>query len=337
MAVSRPRLLLLIAVPAWLLCVTLYRSHRLCSGRVVFDASGALPSYAYLLFRSRIRALRKKRGRLYPSTEGVPETGFAVVNCRIDTDHLRQYCSAAGYGWDYPDSAFRDIPLLYPAVLCSRLFATIVSSAGFRLSPLGLLCLQQTVRKLQPVDELKKGPFQLQASVSEYRPVSAGVEVDVSFKAVGDAGPVWESQITLLSPKTKHLQCHQDRLTQADGTDAGTRVEIRVSWSTGLRWTWTLYGHFLKHLLWIQRPTAYGLWMQSQCLAEVEKHKGADAVRAPVSVHVLYRQPLVLPGRASIRIWEDRNDASFPAQKACRFQMEDPKTRDLFILGEVRS
>lgn len=64
----------------------------------------------------------------------------------------------------------------------------------------GLFLLRQTLRTLEPVDELKKGPFTLQASVLIYRQLEACVEVDIHLSASSRTGSlVWESVLTLVS------------------------------------------------------------------------------------------------------------------------------------------
>lgn len=66
--------------------------------------------------------------------------------------------------------------------------------------PAGLCPLRQTLRTLEPVDELKKGPFTLQAGVLMYRQREAGVEVDLRLSATSRTGAlVWESLLTLVS------------------------------------------------------------------------------------------------------------------------------------------
>ncbi|KAL6466170.1 hypothetical protein MHYP_G00263030 [Metynnis hypsauchen] len=106
---------------------------------------------------------------------------ITLINCRYEVVSLRRYCSAVGYGWDYPDSTFRDIPLFYPQFLCSRLISMVTCSPRFRLRPYGLLGVCQTVRLLKPLDELKRGTFSLQVGVEEYRSGGGGVEVDLSL------------------------------------------------------------------------------------------------------------------------------------------------------------
>lgn len=65
--------------------------------------------------------------------------------------------------------------------------------------------MRQTLKTLQPVDELKKGPFTLQVQVLVYRQIAAGVEVDVHLSATSRTGcPVWESVLTLLSQNQLH-------------------------------------------------------------------------------------------------------------------------------------
>ena len=75
--------------------------------------------------------------------------------------------------------------------------------------------MSQSIKTFQPIDELKKGPFVLQAHVIEYRLVDAGVEVDITLRVISRSSqPVWESVLTLLShnqgkDKNKHpsLEC----------------------------------------------------------------------------------------------------------------------------------
>lgn len=71
----------------------------------------------------------------------------------------------------------------------------------------GLFRLCQTLKTLQPVDELKKGPFSLQAGVLMYRQMEACVEVDIRLSATSGTGAlVWDSVLTLVS---------QDQLQEA--------------------------------------------------------------------------------------------------------------------------
>ena len=73
-------------------------------------------------------------------------------------------------------------------------------SEYFFALPSGLFRVSQSIKTFQPIDELKKGAFVLQAHVIEYRLVDAGVEVDITLRAISRSSqPVWESVLTLLS------------------------------------------------------------------------------------------------------------------------------------------
>lgn len=83
--------------------------------------------------------------RLDPEVTGAvlrPPDSAVCVRSRLDTRLLRRFCSAAGYGWDYPDSEFRDLPLCFPEFLCSRLLLMVLTDGQFGLSPAGQSIMQ---------------------------------------------------------------------------------------------------------------------------------------------------------------------------------------------------
>lgn len=129
---------------------------------------------------------------------------------------------------------------------------------------------------LQPVDELKKSPFTLEAAVLGYRQVEEGAEVDVRLLARSHRGcPVWDSILTLLSRK----QLDGDGgVQQAETPRVGVVVgqggephppegAVQVEFSVPLSiWFWSKFS--------LPGCSPASLWMLSVCLAEVEKHRG---------------------------------------------------------------
>lgn len=65
------------------------------------------------------------------------------------------------------------------------------------------MSIREVLSLTEPVDELKRGTFSLQARVLEYRTVSAGVEVDLTLTASRHQQTVWTNTLTLLSPNNK--------------------------------------------------------------------------------------------------------------------------------------
>lgn len=180
----------------------------------------------------------------------------------------------------------------------------ILTDPCFRLRPTGLCLLRQTVTTLQPVDELKKGPFSLQASVLGYQQVKEGVEVEVCLSAGSQrAGPVWQSVLTLLSRQQldvrqadthcrKALIAGQDQHLPPKGV-----VLVELSVPLGV-WFWSKFD--------VLGCSSAAEWMLSVCLAEMEKHKGVGVVSAPVSLSAQFEDNLVLsPSTVTLQFWEE--------------------------------
>ncbi|XP_059405029.1 uncharacterized protein si:ch211-12e13.1 [Carassius carassius] len=314
-----------------------YTSHVSFKTHTVFDAQKHLPGSVYLMTRYIYQSLRKKRGtmRKNKDKDTSDELVFTLVNCRYDAVSLRRFCSVSGYGWDYPDSVFRDVPLCYPEFLFTRLLTMIVCSERFRLSPLGLMSVCESVRLSDALDELKRGMFSLQARVLEYRTVRAGVEVDLALTASRDQQTVWSSTLTLLSPNNTHRPDAQPGLEITHDPVSERCITLAVPWSSGVRNTW-VFGDLcpLPVFVWLgfARPSTHPLWMFSRCMAEMEKHKGVEVVRAPLTVSVCYKQTVSLPRKVNIRVSENTSVTSSTAL----FSLEDHRTRTLYLTGQIK-
>nr|XP_043881124.1 uncharacterized protein si:ch211-12e13.1 isoform X1 [Solea senegalensis] len=328
----------------YLVYVHIYRSRKLLKTNVL--TCDRLPSLLYLYLKYLGRALTWRTGYLHrtPQKKKKSEAAYTVLRCRLETATLRRFCTAAGYGWDYPDSEFRDIPLCFPEFLCGRLMLMLLTDDNFRLNPAGLVRVCQILKTLQPIDELKKGPFTLQVRVLVYRQTDVGVEVDVCLSATSRSGSlVWESVLTLLSKKRLH---RDDRgLTQTGHEsrppDDTNQVELSVLWRTNPLSSWSFSDSSLHRLLSLSpvgllgcgSQTAPSLWMLSVCLAEIEKHRGVDVVTAPVEVMVQFQEPVPVPGRVTIRFWEMLRDAG--QSSALSFHMQQPGGNMTHMTGMI--
>ncbi|KAI4900069.1 hypothetical protein NFI96_005224 [Prochilodus magdalenae] len=303
----------------------------------VLDSNRAGPASLSVLSSFILQSLRRTPGQLDTEHRG-QELLHTLINCRYEAVSLRRYCSIVGYGWDYPDSSFRDVPLLYPQFLCSRLISMTTCSPRFRLSPRGLVSVRQTVRLLKPLDELKRGAFSLRVGVEEYRSVDGGVEVDLSLRLRAcqqeEEEEGWSSIITLLSPNTASKHTPQPHKTDGCTGDSERCVRVAVPWWAGVRRGGPgLPLPLPSSLLGYGCPAA--LWAASRCLAETEKLKGADAVRAPLALTVCYRPPLHLPRTVSVRIRESPASVS-SSDTNYTFNMEDDQTQTLILTGEIQ-
>ncbi|GAA6226584.1 uncharacterized protein LOC108878046 [Lates japonicus] len=317
----------------YLVYVHIYCSHKLLKTNVL--TSDKLPSYGYLYIKYLIRALTRRTGCLHTTTAKKSEAVYTVLKCRLETPMLRRFCGAGGYGWDYPDTEYRDIPLCFPEFLCSRLLLMVLTDENFRLNPAGLVRVCQSLKTLQPIDELKKGPFMLQVRVLVYRQTDAGVEVDICLSATSRSRcPVWESVLTLLSKNKLRASrglTRNENDTQPDEPvpENMRQVELRVPWSTNLQCVWSFSDSSLCRLLSLpaklfgcRSQTTPSLWMLSVCLAEIEKHKGVEVITAPVSVIAQFKEPLLLPGKVTIRFWETTKNLLLSSTQGLSFHMQ---------------
>ncbi|XP_041643799.1 uncharacterized protein si:ch211-12e13.1 [Cheilinus undulatus] len=222
----------------YFLSIHIYASYTALKTNVLDNKK--LPSSVYLYIKYLIKTLKRRKGHLYTAATNKHDVVFTAINCRLETSLLRRFCRAAGYGWDYPDSEYRDTPLCFPEFLCRKLLLMVLTDGRFRLSPAGLVRVQQSLKTLQPVDELKKGPFMLQVQVQEYRQLDAGVEVDISMCATSRTGcPVWESVLTLLSKRTLHKAVGNKSTLDELVPENVKQVELGVPRSAALPCVWS--------------------------------------------------------------------------------------------------
>lgn len=325
----------------------IYCSHTLLKTNVLNN--DRLPSFVYLYIKYLTKALSRRTGCLHTATTKTCEVVYTVFNCRLRNAVLRRFCSAAGYGWDYPDTEYRDIPLCFPEFLCHRLLLMVLTDENFMLSPAGLVRVRQSLKTLQPIDELKKGPFMLRARVLEYQQIEAGVEVNICLSATSRTGSqVWESILTLLSKNKLHsangcLQRHENQsLPDEPVPDSVKQVELKVPRTTDLRFVWCFSDFSPRRLLSLiarlfgyRSQTSPSLWMLSVCLAEIEKHKGVEVITAPINITAQFKEPLLVPGRVTITFWETTRNGSQSSARGLSFHMQQHGSNISHLMGFI--
>lgn len=299
--------------------VKVYRSYDLLKTTQLHN--DRLPSIFYLFMRYLARSLTRPAGYFRKDDE-TTRLEFTVQGCRLDALELRRFCDVSGYGWDYPDSEYRDIPLCFPEALCFKLLLTLLTDTNFRLSPAGLTRVRQSIRTLEPIDELKKGPFQLRASVLAYRKGRGGVEVDIGLSATSQMQRlVWESVLTLMSPNKKYRKTTAAK-NENDVLSGGQlelkQVEVKVPRLPIMLCSSPEFslGRLISALCGFKPVTIPQLWMLSICLAEIEKHKGVNAVSAPASVTAEFTQKSErVRSKVQVQFWDLRENGTQVSQK----------------------
>ncbi|XP_061135559.1 uncharacterized protein si:ch211-12e13.1 isoform X1 [Syngnathus typhle] len=311
-------------------CIYFVYVHIYCSHKLLKTSTlcwEKLPKLSYLFLKYVTKALIWRQGCLYkPRRKKGCDVFYAVYNCRMDTALLRRFCDATGYGWDYPDSEYRDIPLCFPEVLCRTLLLMAITDHNFRLSPVGLVCVRQSIKTHQPVDELKKGPFTLQVQVLVYRTLDVGVEVDVLLSATSRSKSlVWESILTLMS-KNKYQQAKNEIAMAAQMDEAMLQdvkqVDLRVPLSASPLCAWSFLDYWFFYLpaslFGFKLRTISSLWMLSVCLAEIEKHNVFGVITSPLNIMAHFEDRLLAPSKVTLsftRCQSSTQDLSFQMQQ----------------------
>lgn len=303
--------------------------------------SDRLPSLSYLFIRYLGRCLKGTAGCVSPSKEEAT-LEYTVHGCTLDTLLLRRFCSVAGYGWDYPDSEYRDIPLCFPEALCFKLLLTLLTDKNFKLSPAGLVRVRQSIRTREPIDELKKGPFQVRASVLVYRAVSGGVEVDIGLSATSRKQRlVWESVLTLMSPSRARSEASGAPLSEKDERTDG-QLDLKQVELKRPRFPLMLCSSSdfsLSRVVCVVcgfKPLITPrLWMLSVCLAETEKHKGVTAVSAPASVTAQFTEGTQrIQGKVQVCFWDSSEEGTQVSQKLC-FSLKNRGSCRSLVEGQI--
>nr|XP_057927633.1 uncharacterized protein si:ch211-12e13.1 [Doryrhamphus excisus]XP_057927634.1 uncharacterized protein si:ch211-12e13.1 [Doryrhamphus excisus]XP_057927635.1 uncharacterized protein si:ch211-12e13.1 [Doryrhamphus excisus]XP_057927636.1 uncharacterized protein si:ch211-12e13.1 [Doryrhamphus excisus]XP_057927638.1 uncharacterized protein si:ch211-12e13.1 [Doryrhamphus excisus] len=319
----------------YLLYTHIYLSHKLMKTNSL--SYEGLPSVAYLFLKCLSNALTRRKGSLYnKNRKKKEEVVYVVHNCRLDVKVLRNFCSATGYGWDFPDCQYRDVPLCFPQEMCHKLLLMAITDDNFLLSPLGLLCVRQSIKSHQPVDELKKGPFMLRVQVLLYRLVDAGVEVDVCLSAFSRCkSVVWESVITLLSKNKpqKAITCAAKKEDEGEVMPANAKqVDLGVALSTGPPCLWSFFDHWFlllpAALFGLKSRPISSIWMLSACLAEIEKHEGVGVVTSPVNIVAHFQDPLLAPSKVKLLFWKC-------STQDLAFQMRQHSTTQCHLQGMI--
>lgn len=182
-----------------------------------------------------------------------------------------------------------------------------------------------------------------QVRVLEHRQVDAGVEVNISLSATARTGQlVWESVLTLLS--TYRLQKACTAFSTKDnehesGLQNVKQVELRVPRTTGLQCVWSFSAYQIlalpARLFGYRSPSSPSLWMLSVCLAEIEKHKGVGVITAPINVTVQFLEPLLMPGRVSLKFWGTTKDEGPSSAQGLSFHMQQHGSNISHVMGFI--
>ena len=255
----------------------------------------ALPPVLPSFFKAGLSATRRPQGE--PS---LPDWQLRVRAVRVDRARLNAYSTLCGL----PESP--ELPILFPQVLATPLFLSLMTRPGFPFPLLGLVHVRNEAEQTRPlrVDET----FDLSIRLGEGRKVRAGFEFDLLMEATPtESEPVWRATMTVLhrgGKSGKKSNKAKAPPPAAVDTRLSEYMTLSAAEDTGRRYAAIsqdynpIHLHALTAKLFgFPRAIAHGLWTAARCLALLQPKLGA----APTAYSIQFRQPLLLPGRAALR------------------------------------
>lgn len=253
----------------------------------------ALPPVLPSFFKAGLSATRRPKGE--PS---LPDWALRVRAVRVDRARLNAYSTLCGL----PESP--ELPILFPQVLATPLFLSLMTRPGFPFPLLGLVHVRNQVEQVRPlrVDET----FDLSIRLGEGRKVRAGFEFDLVMEATPtESEPVWRATMTVLHRGAKAPGDGKAKAPAAPvAGHLSEYLKLSAAEDTGRRYAAISQDYNPIHLypltaklFGFPRAIAHGLWTAARCLALLQTRLEA----APKSYSIQFKQPLLLPGRAALR------------------------------------
>lgn len=265
----------------------------------VFDLP-ALPPVLPAFARAAWSATRSVR-----TPVNMPDWTVRVTGLSFDRPQVAAYNALCGF------ADREQVAMTFPQVLATPLYLNLMTRPGFPLPLMGLVHVRNSIecRRELAIDE----SFDISVSLGATREVRAGLELDLGIVLAELGGDtLWKATMTVLkrgvrsSDDTPALSGPKPGLLETPPADAALAQYLRIQApeDTGRRYARISQDYNPIHLhaataklFGFKRAIAHGLWSKARVLAELQ----SKLPRAPHRFDVGFRQPLLLPGRATLR------------------------------------
>lgn len=249
----------------------------------------AMPAVLPAFARAALSAARRPQRSVT-----IPDWRARVAGLRFDRKHLADYNALCGF------ARLDAVPMTYPQVLATPLFLHLMTRPGFPLPLMGLVHVRNAVEQRRELS--LDDSFDLEIRLGGSREVRSGLEIDLEIELSEPGGDVlWRATMTVLrrGPKTE-----SGKAPVPVDSPLAQYLELAAPADIGRRYAKIsqdfnpihLYAGTAK-LFGFPRAIAHGLWSAARALALLEG-------RCPVTPRIFdvqFRQPLLLPGRATLR------------------------------------
>lgn len=226
----------------------------------------------------------------------VPRMSVTLKDVRFDAGRLRDYRAICGF----PEGGA--VPIPYPQVQAIDLQMHLLTQPQFPLPLVGLVHLKNRI-----VQERELGAdeaFTVTVGVAGHKATERGLEFELETTCGDPAGRrVWASVATVLHRAKTGARRRpaapreeEGHLSEYEAIEAPEDIGRRYGRIAGDMNPIHLYP-LTARLLGFERHIAHGMWSLARCCALIQPRLG----HAPRELTVQFRQPLFLPGRATLR------------------------------------
>jgi acyl dehydratase len=257
--------------------------------------------------------------------DALPDSRYALVDQRIDPDHLASYQRVCGF------RVSDVLPPTYLHVLAFPVTVALMTEPAFPFALIGLVHVGNSINVMRPVRSDETVSFDVRSA--DLRPHPAGRQLDLLVDASVDGETVWTSRSTYLRPGGKPPERPRGgkRDEDADERPAGPAAVVRVPDDIGRRYAAVsgdrnpIHLHPLTAKLFgFRSAIAHGMWFKARALATLE-----GRLPAAFDVGVRFKTPLLLPSTIAI--------GARPVDEGWDLDVRDVRSGKPHLTGSVRT
>jgi hypothetical protein len=249
----------------------------------------------------------------------LPDLELLRDSVPVDPAHVAAYGKVCGF--PRKDT----LPPTYLHMLAFPLHMALLTDSSFPYAAMGLVHLENTITRHRDVTADER--FDVSVSATNLRPHAKGRVFDMISRVWCDGDLVWDEVSTYL--RRGKGEEGADQGMQLDQVE-GPGIEWRLPGDLGRRYGAVSGDRNPIHLypatakaLGFPRQIAHGMWTKARSVAAVE-----NRLPEKVTIDVVFKKPLFLPGAAEFRLDQDHD--------VLHFALVSPKDGAPHLLGRAR-
>jgi acyl dehydratase len=250
-----------------------------------------LPRTSTLYWEAALSVMRRP-GAL----KSLPPLSLRLSGVRTEAARLADYCALCGL------TQGPVLPITFPQVAVNGLHMALMTLPKFPLPLLGLVHVSNRIEQHRPIPV--EAVYDAEVRIGDSREVRAGLEFDLLTDVEVDGERVWSAVTTLIYRRPSPRQDGPKRAEKAVPPSLAQYAHFIVEADTGRRYAAVSGDYNPIHLhAWsarvfgFPRAIAHGMWSAARCLGALE----AQCSTPPTTLEVQFKQPLLLPGRVTLK------------------------------------